>query len=167
MQPRKLQCCLWRDSIKLSLRISWFCAFFVSKGNPFLLLLFQGLLKVKFGIELRCPNIHRKHGKMEVVLTCIRFICWSSKETHLRHIKPIAVFEHIRNELIRSPCASLWFYSVLKYITVSNDFVSGQQSFWLCWRPGWDAYAKLSRSTNVSKVYTLVYVHFKHYWFPE
>ena len=30
--PRKLQC--W-DSIKPSLRFSWFCVFFVSKGNPF------------------------------------------------------------------------------------------------------------------------------------
>ena len=32
MQPRKLQCCIWRDSIKPSLRFSWFCVFFISKG---------------------------------------------------------------------------------------------------------------------------------------
>ena len=34
----KLQCCIWRDSIKPSLRFPWFCVFFVSKGNPFWLL---------------------------------------------------------------------------------------------------------------------------------
>ena len=28
-------CCIWRDSIKPSLRFSWFCVFFVSKGNLF------------------------------------------------------------------------------------------------------------------------------------
>ena len=38
MQPRKLQCYIWRDSIKPSLRFSWFCVFFVSKGNPFWLI---------------------------------------------------------------------------------------------------------------------------------
>ena len=38
MQPRKLQCCIWRDSFKPSLRFSWLCVFFVSKGNPVLLL---------------------------------------------------------------------------------------------------------------------------------
>ena len=31
MQPCKLQCSIWRDSIKPSLRFSWFCVFFVSK----------------------------------------------------------------------------------------------------------------------------------------
>ena len=36
MQPRKLQCCIWRGSIGPSLR---FCVFFVSKGSIFLLLL--------------------------------------------------------------------------------------------------------------------------------
>ena len=41
MQPRQLQCCIWRDSIKLSLRFSWFCMFFVSKGNPFWLLFYS------------------------------------------------------------------------------------------------------------------------------
>ena len=35
MNPRKLQCCIWRDSIKPSLRFSWFCVFFVSEGNLF------------------------------------------------------------------------------------------------------------------------------------
>ena len=36
MQPRKLQCCIWRDTIKPILRFSWICVFFVSKGNiPF------------------------------------------------------------------------------------------------------------------------------------
>ena len=30
---------IWRDSIKPSLRFSWFCVFFVSKGNPYWLLL--------------------------------------------------------------------------------------------------------------------------------
>ena len=35
VQPRKLQCCIWRDSVKPSLLFSWFCVFFVSKGNPF------------------------------------------------------------------------------------------------------------------------------------
>ena len=38
MQPRKLQCCIWRDSIKASFLFAWFCVFFVSKGNPFWLL---------------------------------------------------------------------------------------------------------------------------------
>ena len=41
MQTRKLQCCIWSDSIKPSLRFSWFCVFFVSKGNPFLLLFYS------------------------------------------------------------------------------------------------------------------------------
>ena len=35
MQPIKLQCCIWRDSFKPSLRFSCFLVFFVSKGNPF------------------------------------------------------------------------------------------------------------------------------------
>ena len=35
MQPRKLQCCKWRDTIKTKLRFSWFCVFFVFNGNPF------------------------------------------------------------------------------------------------------------------------------------
>ena len=39
MQLRKLQCCIWSDSIKPSVRFSWFCVFFVSKGNPFWLLI--------------------------------------------------------------------------------------------------------------------------------
>ena len=39
LQPRKLQCCIWRDSVKPSLRFSWFCVFFVFKGTPFWLLL--------------------------------------------------------------------------------------------------------------------------------
>ena len=34
------QSCTWRDSIKPCLRISWFCVFFVNKGNPFLLLFY-------------------------------------------------------------------------------------------------------------------------------
>ena len=41
MQPRKLQCCIWRDLTKPSLRFSWLCAFFVSKGNPFWLLFYR------------------------------------------------------------------------------------------------------------------------------
>ena len=39
MQPRKQQCWIWTDSIKPSLRFPWICVFFVSKGNPFWLLL--------------------------------------------------------------------------------------------------------------------------------
>ena len=39
----KLQCCIWRDSTKPSLRFSWFCVFFVSKGNPFLLLFYSAV----------------------------------------------------------------------------------------------------------------------------
>ena len=46
MQPRKLHCCIWRDSIKPSLRFSWFCVFLVSKGNPFRLLFLQTKLRV-------------------------------------------------------------------------------------------------------------------------
>ena len=42
MQPRKLQCCIWRETIKPSLRFSWFCLS-VSKGNPFWLLLYEFL----------------------------------------------------------------------------------------------------------------------------
>ena len=34
-RPRKLQCCIWKDSIKPSLRLSWFSVSFVSKGNIF------------------------------------------------------------------------------------------------------------------------------------
>ena len=41
MQPCKLQCCIWRDSIKPNLRFSWFCVFFISKGNPFWLLFYS------------------------------------------------------------------------------------------------------------------------------
>ena len=33
IQPRKLHCRTWRDFIKPSLRFSFFCVFFVSKGN--------------------------------------------------------------------------------------------------------------------------------------
>ena len=40
MQPRNLQCCIWRNSIKPSLRFSWFYVFFVSKGNPFFIFIF-------------------------------------------------------------------------------------------------------------------------------
>ena len=40
MQPRKLQCCIWRDSIKPSLRFSWFCVFFFSKDNFFFFFFF-------------------------------------------------------------------------------------------------------------------------------
>ena len=38
MHPRKLQYCVWWHSIKQSLWFSWFCVFFVPKGNPFWLL---------------------------------------------------------------------------------------------------------------------------------
>ena len=43
MQPCKLQCCIWRDSNKLSLRFLWFCVLFVSRDNPFWLLLWLWL----------------------------------------------------------------------------------------------------------------------------
>ena len=33
MQPRKLHSYIWRDSIKPSLRVSFFYVFFVSKGS--------------------------------------------------------------------------------------------------------------------------------------
>ena len=35
MQPDKLQCCIWRDSVKPSLQFSCFYVLFGSKGNPF------------------------------------------------------------------------------------------------------------------------------------
>ena len=37
MQPRKLQCCIWRDTTKPSLQFSWFCVL-CFKGDSFLLL---------------------------------------------------------------------------------------------------------------------------------
>ena len=33
LQPCTLPCCIWKDSIKLSLRFLFFCVFFVSKDN--------------------------------------------------------------------------------------------------------------------------------------
>ena len=53
MQPRKQQCCIWRDSIKPSLRISYFCVFFVSKGNPFWLLLYCVDVLMSYGLHIR------------------------------------------------------------------------------------------------------------------
>ena len=40
MQPRKLYCCIWRNSIKRSLRFLFFCAALVSMGNRFEFFLF-------------------------------------------------------------------------------------------------------------------------------
>ena len=41
MQSRKLQCGIWRESMKPSLRFSSFCVFFVCKGKPFWLLFYS------------------------------------------------------------------------------------------------------------------------------
>ena len=59
MQPRKLQCCIWRDSVKLSLRFSWFWVFFVSKSNPFLILFYSTVDCVVPRGGRKKPPVHR------------------------------------------------------------------------------------------------------------
>ena len=62
VQARKLQCCIWSDSIQPSLQFSWFCVFFVSKGHPFWLLfviLSCIRLKVRFHENKTDLSIHQ------------------------------------------------------------------------------------------------------------
>ena len=44
----KLQCCIWKDSIKPSLQFSWFGVLIVSKSNPFLLIFYSKIQDIRF-----------------------------------------------------------------------------------------------------------------------
>ena len=72
MRPRKLQCCTWKDSINPSLRFSWFCVFFVSKGNPFWLLFYMRRL---FCHYLFCSWLWRFLGILTYTLTSYQWWC--------------------------------------------------------------------------------------------
>ena len=70
MQPRKLQCCICRDTIKPRLRFSWFCVFFVSKGNLFLLLFYSTVAGVMpCGGRKRLPVHHHTQRAHDVNIT--------------------------------------------------------------------------------------------------
>ena len=74
MQPRKLQFCIWRDSIKPSLRFSWFCVFFVSKGNPFWLLFYSKRWANRFSMtDSICHSSLPRTVLAKVTLTTIQF----------------------------------------------------------------------------------------------
>ena len=62
MQPPKLLFCIWRDSIKPSLRFSWYCVFFVSKGNSFWFLFYSTVAGVvPCGGRKKSPPDHWAH----------------------------------------------------------------------------------------------------------
>ena len=58
IQPRKLQYCIWRDSIKPSLRFSWLFVFFVSKGNHFLLFFYCPFLVGCYCYDHLCLHLY-------------------------------------------------------------------------------------------------------------
>ena len=81
MQCCKPQCCIWRDSIKPSLRFSWFCVFFDCKGNTFLLL-------ISYIIKTALSNTHaykKQHDMRQSRVLAVRFVAmqiiyWAKSE---------------------------------------------------------------------------------------
>ena len=75
MQPRKLQYCIWRGSIKPSLRFSWFCVFFVSIGNPLCFLFYSTVAGV---VPCGC----RKVSPYIIIVQVIFHFLWGHHWAH-------------------------------------------------------------------------------------
>ena len=124
MQPRKLQCCIWRDSTKPSLRFSWFWMFFVSKGNPFLLLFSCVLASVRhwavFFVISQCfwlymfhCAVSRMRWRTPMRTVPRRFLCWSSS-FYVRLITKTRLFKYIVNFISKNwkfLDKNFWYFS--------------------------------------------------------
>ena len=126
MQPRKLQFCIWRVSIKPSLRFSWFCVFFVSKGIFLLLWWYARYItdapeklkknKTKKNLKTR-PRVIRK-WITKFTSEIIYYILWHEKCT----------WWHEKCVLWHEKCFLWHALEKLIHVCVPSPFVLGSMS---------------------------------------